>query len=129
MYCPDCGELMELSGHACGYRERPHQLPSEKALRARRNADESFSKLRDENDRLTAELASLRSRVKELERSSLEILGAQSCPYCPNVGYYSEAGSDGEEEQVQCEWCETTPNSIHQVKIRLRAVLDKERGK
>jgi hypothetical protein len=87
-----------------------------KVRRERENADEQFSKLKDEND-------SLRSRVKELELMALEILGAQSCPYCPNAGYYSHEEYDGEEEQVECEWCGTTPNSIYQVKTRIRAAL------
>ncbi len=33
------------------------------------------------------------------------------CHMCPNQGWYSITGQNGEREQQQCQWCYTTPNS------------------
>jgi len=33
------------------------------------------------------------------------------CPKCDNRGWFIVTGRDGEPEQVQCEWCDTIPNS------------------
>ncbi len=38
----------------------------------------------------------------------------EQCPYCPDQGWYVEPNRNtGEPEQVQCEWCNTNPNSVY----------------
>lgn len=36
---------------------------------------------------------------------------SESCPNCPDRGWYSVHNTDGEETQVQCNWCYTVYNS------------------
>ena len=51
----------------------------------------------------------------------------EECPCCDNVGWYTESDYWGEPEQVQCEFCYLTPNSIfnHLEKSRkLKELLD-----
>lgn len=45
-----------------------------------------------------------------------------NCPACPNQGWYAEEDRyTGEPIQVQCEFCETEPNSVFNVVRRLKS--------
>ncbi len=40
----------------------------------------------------------------------------ESCPYCPDQGWYAKHGCHyGEPEKIQCEWCHVTPNSVFNI--------------
>ena len=49
----------------------------------------------------------IRGKIEELA-----CVSGRSCPLCDNVGWYVEADSNGEAEQVQCEFCYTTEDSV-----------------
>lgn len=63
--------------------------------------------------------------VQYIEKSSYDKLkkhaekmadGGQSCPNCNNLGWYEGESCNGELEQVQCEWCDTTPDSVFNIR-------------
>jgi len=84
-------------------------------------SDFELGRERYENDSLRAELARVRELLKELA-------SAESCPYCPNVGWYAGTDKKGDPEQVQCEWCGNTSNSIYQVRNRAADFLASRAG-
>ena len=50
------------------------------------------------------------------ERSHVDIAAALLCPNCPNQGWYAMPNHQTEEiEQVQCEFCNTEPNSVFNI--------------
>ena len=65
----------------------------------------------------------LREAVEKLEN-------AERCPNCLDVGWYPvfKRGETGEQEQEQCEWCETNSNSRYHRMQQLKAALN-ERSK
>lgn len=52
----------------------------------------------------------------------MDTIDYEDCPHCSNVGWYADANTHtGDPEQVQCEFCYTTENSIFNVIQRLQA--------
>ena len=48
----------------------------------------------------------------------------KACPNCPNVGWYVIADENGEQEQVQCQFCDAEPSSVFNVVNTLQSELD-----
>jgi hypothetical protein len=50
----------------------------------------------------------------------------KACPNCNNVGWYVMADTNGEPEQVQCQFCYTEPNSVFNVVNALNEQITKQ---
>ena len=64
----------------------------------------------------------------------LELLESiiQDCPNCDNVGWYAQnncSSNPWEAEQVQCEWCNTTPNSRYNYENQITKIFRDSRNK
>ena len=74
-----------------------------------------------EIDRLHSVIANSRRQRDELKAQLKSLMTAESCPNCPNQGWYEWRGL----EHIQCEWCYLTANSLFNV----RAVMNAEEKK
>jgi hypothetical protein len=66
---------------------------------------------------LTAERDRLQASVEALVTGEIEL-----CPTCNNVGYYAVGPTD-DPQQRPCEFCCTVPNSLFNIKEKVRAAL------
>jgi len=113
----DRTELAQFSMH---WAERVTWLIAE-VKRQRKEADVTFVNAAHD---AVAKLEVAEAQLVEKDRQIRELLDAKDCSNCPNQGWWQGVNRNtGEPEQVQCEYCYTDPNSVFNVRNRIRQAL------